>query len=143
MLIDANVLLYAVDSTSRHHTRAAAWLTERLNGPARIGIPWESISAFLRISTHPRAAADPPTPKAPWGFVRDWLARPTVWTPLPTEDHAHVLQALIERYDVGGNLVPDGHLAALAIEHGLAVCSADTDFARFSEIRWENPLADG
>jgi len=76
-------------------------------------------------------------------FVRDRLARPNVWTPLPTDDHAHVLQTLIERYDVSGNLVPDAHLAALAIQHGLTVCSADTDLARFSEIRWENPLADG
>lgn len=143
MLIDANILLYAVDSDSRHHARAAAWLAERLNAPARIGIPWESLSAFLRISTHPRAAADPLTPRDAWAFVRDWLARPDVWTPLPTDDHAHVLQTLIERYDVSGNLVPDAHLAALAIQHGLTVCSADTDFARFSEIRWTNPLADG
>jgi toxin-antitoxin system PIN domain toxin len=143
MLIDANILLYAVDSSSRHHSRAASWLTERLNAPARMGMPWESLGAFLRLSTHPRAAAEPLAPRDAWAFVRDWLARPGVWTPTPTEDHADVLQTLIERYDVSGNLVPDAHLAALAIEHGLTVCSADTDFARFSEIRWENPLADG
>ncbi len=140
MLIDANLLLYAVDASSRQHERAAAWLTDRLNASVRVGLPWESLTAFLRISTHPRAAAEPLTPRAAWGFVQDWLARPGVWTPLPTEDHADVLQALVERYDVSGNLVPDAHLAALAIEHGLTVCSADTDFARFREIRWENPL---
>lgn len=141
MLIDANILLYAVDSASRHHKRAAGWLTDRLNEPARIGLPWESLNAFLRISTHPRAAAEPLTPEAAWRFVHDWLARPGVWTPLPTDDHAEVFRALIERYEVSGNLVPDAHLAALAIQHGLTLCSADTDFARFSEIRWENPLA--
>lgn len=140
MLLDANLLLYAVDSASRHHERASAWLAVQLNGPARVGIPWQSLMAFLRISTHPRASTEPLSPHASWGFVRDWLAQPRVWTPLPTEAHAEVLEALIKRYDVSGNLVPDADLAALAIEHGLTVCSADTDFARFSEIRWENPI---
>jgi predicted nucleic acid-binding protein len=52
-----------------------------------------------------------------------------------------VLGSLIRRYRLAGNLIPDAHLAALAVEHGLQVCSADTDFARFGEIRWHNPLA--
>ena len=71
----------------------------------------------------------------------EWLAVPTVWVPAPTEAHADVLGALIRKYHLTGNLVPDAHLAAIAIEHGLEVSSADTDFARFSEIRWRNPLA--
>jgi uncharacterized protein len=81
-------------------------------------------------------------PDQAWDFVEAWLAAATVWVPTPTERHADVLGGLIRRYRLAGNLVPDAHLAAIAIEHGLEVCSADTDFARFSEIRWRNPLVE-
>ena len=141
MLVDANLLLYAADASAPQHGRAAAWLTEQLNGDRRVGLPWESLVAFVRIATHPRASDNPLAPDAAWRFVEDWLAAPSAWVPLPTERHADVLGALLRRYRLAGNLVPDAHLAALAIEHGLEVCSADTDFARFTEIRWRNPLA--
>lgn len=141
MLIDANILLFAVDASASAHRRAAAWLTREINGEGRVGLPWESLTAFVRIATHPRASEHPLTPDAAWRFVADWLAAPNVWIPLATERHAEVLGRLIEKYRLAGNLVPDGHLAALAIEHGLEVCSTDTDFARFAEIRWRNPLA--
>lgn len=141
MLVDANILLFAVDEASPHHTGAADWLAEQFNGDRRVGLPWESLSAFLRIATHPRASVQPLDPADAWRFVDDWLSVPVTWIPAPTDRHASVLGALIEKYRVAGNLVPDAHLAALAIEHGLAVCSADTDFARFTEIRWHNPLA--
>ena len=140
MLVDANILLFAVDASSRFHAAAAAWLTERLNGPGRVGLPWLSLTAFLRISTHPRASERPLSPSEAWGYVRDWLASDAAWIPLPTERHAEVLGSLISSYDLRGNLVSDGDMAALAVEHGLVVCSADTDFARFREIGWQNPL---
>lgn len=142
MLIDANILLFAVDSRSPAHARAAAWLARALNSESRVGLPWESLTAFVRIATHPRASDHPLAPHAAWGFVSDWLGALTTWIPLPTEGHADVLGRLIEKYRLAGNLVPDGHLAALAIEHGLEVCSTDSDFARFSEIRWRDPLAE-
>jgi toxin-antitoxin system PIN domain toxin len=141
LLIDANLLLYAVDSASDHHARTAEWLTEQLNGDGRVGMPWESLAAFVRIATHPRASEQPLSPGDAWGFVEEWLAAPTVWVPLPTDRHAEVLGGLVRRHRIAGNLIPDAHMAALAIEHGLEVCSADTDFARFTEIRWRNPLA--
>jgi toxin-antitoxin system PIN domain toxin len=141
LLIDANLLLYAVDSASDHHARTADWLTEQLNGDRRVGMPWESLTAFVRIATHPRASEQPLSPGDAWGFVEQWLAAPTVWVPLPTDRHAEVLGGLVRRHRIAGNLIPDAHMAALAIEHGLEVCSADTDFARFTEIRWRNPLA--
>ena len=141
MLIDANLLIYAVDASAPAHVRAADWLTERLNADHRVGIPWESLTAFVRIVTHPRAAAQPLGADEAWQFVEDWLAVPSVWIPGPTDRHADVLGTLVRKYRLAGNLVPDGHLAALAIEHGLQICSADTDFARFSEIRWHNPVA--
>lgn len=141
MLIDANLLLYAVDATAPEHPRAASWLTERLNGDIRVGIPWESIGAFMRISTHPRATKQPLSAADAWRYVEDWLAVDLVWVPVATERHAAVLGGLIQRHRVSGNLVPDAHLAALAIEHGLEICSADTDFVRFTEVRWQNPIA--
>lgn len=143
MLVDANILLFAVDETSRFHEAAASWLTEQLNGPGRVGLPWESLTAFLRISTHPRATRHPLQPEEAWSFVADWIAAEPVWIPLPTERHGAILSALVRSYQLSGNLIPDAHLASLAIEHGLVVCSTDTDFARFREIRWLNPLAVG
>lgn len=143
MLVDANVLLFAVDAGSPYHTSAADWLTDRLNGDRRVGLPWESLSAFVRIATHPRATASPLTPSDAWRFVDEWLALPTVWIPVPTDQHAQVMGMLVQKYRLAGNLVPDGHLAALAIEHGLEIASADTDFARFTELRWINPVASG
>jgi len=141
MLVDANLLLFAIDAGSPWHRRAADWLTAQLNGDQRVGIPWESLGAFVRIATHPRASDRPLQPDEAWTFVEEWLAVPTVWVPQPTEAHADVLGSLVRRYHLTGNLVPDAHLAAIAIEHGLEVCSADSDFARFAEIRWRNPVA--
>ncbi len=142
MLVDANLLLFAVDSTAPSHDRAMAWLEERLNGDRRVGLPWESLTAFLRIATNPRASDHPLKPANAWRFVEDWLAAPTTWIPLPTDNHADVFGGLVRKYHLAGNLIPDAHIAALAIEHGLEVCSADTDFARFTEIGWRNPLAE-
>ena len=141
MLVDANILLFAVDTRSPHHRKAAAWLTEQLNGPRRVALPWLNLAAFVRISTNSRASERPLTPAQAWQHVADWLACDNVWVPNPTERHAEVLGGLITKYDLRGNLVTDAQVATLAIEHGLTVCSADTDFARFEEIRWLDPLA--
>ena len=141
MLVDVNLLLYAADARAAEHQRAAKWLETQLNGTRRVGLAWQSLSAFVRISTHPRASEHPLSPDDAWRFVEDWLAASTVWVPLPTNAHADVLGDLIRRYRVAGNLVPDADLAALAIEHGLEICSADSDFARVTEVRWRNPLA--
>jgi len=140
MLVDANVLLYARDSSSPFHDRAREWLTVQLNGPVRVGLPWPSLVAFVRISTHARVFERPLSPTQAWEQVEDWLEAPAAWIPEPTHAHASVLGALIGRYGLRGNVVSDAHLAALAIEHGLTVCSADTDFARFADVRWIDPV---
>jgi hypothetical protein len=140
MLVDANILLFSVNRSSPSHGAAAEWLTEQLNGPSRVGLPWQSLLAFLRVVTHPRAFERPLAPDDAWSRVRDWLGAPAAWVPTPTERHAEVLGSLIHAYQLRGNLVPDAELAALAIEHGLTICSADTDFARFREVRWVNPI---
>jgi len=141
MLVDANVLLLAVDAASPFHETAATWLTGVLNGARRVAVPWPVLGAFVRISTHPRASEHPLGPADAWRYVDDWLACDTVWIPNPTHRHAEIFGALVVSYQLRGNLVSDAHLAALAVEHGLTVCSADTDFARFREVRWINPLA--
>jgi len=142
MLIDANLLVFAVREESPFHVKARNWLTDQLNGERRVGIPWQSLAAFLRIATNPRIYERPLEPIAAWTYVEGWLADDLVWTPAPTPRHAQVLGDLVKHHQPRGNLVTDAQLAALAIEHGLEVCSADTDFARFTEIRWHNPLAD-
>ncbi|CAN5403440.1 type II toxin-antitoxin system VapC family toxin [soil metagenome] len=140
MLIDANILLYAVDSRSPFHAPARDWLSVQLNGPRRVGLPWQSLTAFLRISTHPRASDNPLDPASAAGFVQDWLESDVTWIPQPGSGHASILCGLIQNYQLRGNLISDAHLAALAVEHGLTMYSADTDFARFAEVSWINPL---
>ncbi|GGL35079.1 type II toxin-antitoxin system VapC family toxin [Planomonospora sp. ID91781] len=141
MIVDANVLLYAVDSGSSFHEASKSWLERALNGSSRVGLPWNSLCAFVRISTHPRASADPLGVEEAWGFVQDWLDAEAVWIPGPTARHAEVLRDLLVEGDLRGNLVTDAHLAALAIEHGVGVCSFDSDFARFPKLEWVNPLS--
>ena len=140
MLIDANLLLYAADSSSPHHEPAARWLVAVLNGRRRVALPWQSIGAFLRIGTNPRIYSNPLTSEQAWGCVQRWLDAEPTWIPPPTGRTAAILGDLFTEHHVTANLVPDAMLAALAIEHGLTVMSVDTDFARFGGVRWENPL---
>lgn len=142
-LIDSNLLLYSVDERSPFHQASRDWLTEVLNGGSRVALPWQTLAGFLRVATNPRVFARPLAPSAAWGHVEAWLASEPAWVPQPGSRHAEVLGDLIVRYGLRGNLVPDAQLAALALEHGLTVYSADTDFARFTEVHWENPVAVG
>lgn len=141
MLVDANILLYAVDEASPFQQSASDWLTAQLNGARRVGFPWQSLVAFMRISTHERASAHPLTPEQAVGFIADWLEPDVSWVPVEGPGHGRILSDLITRYQLRGSVVSDAHLAALAIEHGLEVCSNDSDFARFKEVRWVNPVA--
>ena len=141
MLVDANILLYAVDETSPFHERARDWMEESLNGSRRVGLPWASLTAFLRIVTNPRALADPLAPAEAWALVDAWLDAPTVWVPTPGRGHREILGRLVGDLDLRANLIPDAVLATLCIEHGLEMVSADTDFARFTELTWHNPIA--
>jgi toxin-antitoxin system PIN domain toxin len=140
MLLDANLLIYAHDASSPFHARAHAWIEEQLNGPRRVAIPWPSVLAFLRLTTNPRVTGRPLSPAQAWHHVEDWFASPVAWAPVPTEGHRQLLGRLVTELQLGANLIPDAHLAALAMEHGLEVCSADADFARFPDLRWRNPL---
>ena len=141
MLVDANILLYAVDEASPHHPKARDWLEGSLNGSRRVALPWQSLQAFLRISTNPRALAEPLAPAEAWEVVEAWLDAPMTWVPEPSRGHREILGRLVTTLDLRGNLIADAVLAALCIEHGLTMVSADSDFARFAEIQWVNPVA--
>jgi toxin-antitoxin system PIN domain toxin len=141
VIVDANVLLYAVAADSKFHDAARDWLEETLNGSTRVGLPWASLLAFQRISTHPRASASPLSPRQAWTYIADWLDADATWIPGPGDRHADILQRLIIDGDLRGNLVTDAHLAALAIEQGVGICSTDSDFARFPQLNWVNPVA--
>ena len=141
ILVDANILIYAHVSTFSQHDAARNWLDDRLNGATNVGLPWPSVLAFLRLVTNPRVVRQAVPIADAWRQVRDWLACEPVWIPQPTGRHAEVMSQLLALPGMLGNLVPDAHLAALAIEHGLTLCSADGDFARFPGLNWVNPIA--
>ena len=140
ILVDANLLVYAKVSDFEEHARARAWLDDRLSGAGGVGLPWSSLLAFARLVTNPRVFAKPLTITRAWDQVREWRASPVVFSPEPTERHDEVLAMLVPQAVNRSNLLPDAHLAALAIEYGLTLCSADGDFARFAGLLWENPL---
>ena len=140
ILVDANILLYASNTEADQHAKCRVWLDDKLGGAAPVGLPWTTLLAFLRVATNPRAFRRPLSMESAWNQVSSWLAAETVWTPAPTERHSNVLGGLLATPGVYANLVPDAHLAALAIEHGLTLCSTDGDFARFPGLAWLNPL---
>jgi toxin-antitoxin system PIN domain toxin len=141
ILVDANLLIYAGVDSFEQHERSRRWLDERLNGVAPVGLPWPSLLGFLRVTTNPRVFARPAALADAWRQVSAWLACERAWIPQPTERHREILGALLAQAGVQANLVHDAHVAALALEHGLILCTTDGDFARFSGLRWENPLA--
>jgi hypothetical protein len=143
ILVDANLLVYAANTAAPEHARARAWLDARLNGPARVGLPWPSLLAFVRLTTNPVVLSKPASATDAWRQVEEWLGCEPAWVPVPGDDHARLLGRFLQLEWMTSRLVPDAHLAALAIEHGLTCCSTDSDFSRFSGLKWENPLAAG
>ena len=141
ILIDANILVYAHVGAFPQHERARTWLDGELGGASRVGLPWPSLLGFLRLVTNPRVFQRPEVMADAWAQVSAWLDADVVWVPQPTERHRDVFAALLAAPGMQANLVPDAHLAALAIEHGLTLCSTDGDFGRFPTLRWRDPLA--
>lgn len=140
ILLDANLLVYARVEDLTQHGAARDWLDAQLSGTARVGLPWPTLLAFIRLVSNPRVFERPETVASAWAQVESWLECEPAWIPQPTDHHRAVLAPLLQRATDRPKLVPDAHLAALAIEHGLTLCSTDGDFARFPGLRWENPL---
>ena len=140
-LVDANLLLYAVDEASPHHATAKAWLEDRLGSSETFAFAWSVLIAFVRLSTNPRVFEAPLTLGEALALVDSWLEQPAVTVVHPTARHTALLRELLAPLGTAANLVSDAHLAALSIEHGAELCSADVDFGRFPRVRWLNPLA--
>ena len=141
-LVDANILIYAANDQSPMHKKAHDWLEDALEGPEQtVGLPWESLLAYVRIATDPRLYAVPPTSASVLEVVDDWLKRPASWIPGPGPRHFAHLDRHISEARATGKLVNDAHIAALAKQHALTVVTADSDFARFPSVPTLNPYA--
>jgi len=139
-LTDVNLLLYAYDRESPYHDRARAWLEERLSGSETFAFAWAVLLAFIRLATNPRVFEAPVSVAETFDLVDSWLEQPCATVIHPGVRHASLLRELLLPLGSAGNLTTDAHLAALAIEHGAELCSADADFARFPRLRLVNPL---
>lgn len=138
-IVDANVLLYAVNTASDYHDSALRWLDGALSGADSVGFAWVPLLAFTRLSTKEGLFPAPLRPADAVGQVVDWLAAPSAVLVNPTLRHAEVLTRMLEQVGTGGNLVNDAHLAALAVEHRAGIVSYDSDFGRFDRVRWDRP----
>jgi hypothetical protein len=142
-LIDANLLLYAYDESAPQHELARRWLEQQFSGSDLIALPWQSITAFLRITTNPRAYLRPFTLPESTRIVSEWFGLPGLRIATPTERHWVIFRELLVDGQASGPLVMDAHLAALSIEHGAVLCTTDRDFSRFKGLRICNPLSGG
>ncbi len=139
-VVDVNVLLYAVNEDVDEHEALRQWWEEVLNGDESVGLSWTVMSGFLRISTHPKVYPSPMSVEEALAKVDAWLATELVTVITEKPDHWRVLRKLLASTGTAGNLTTDAHLAALAITHDATLASCDNDFARFADLRWENPL---
>lgn len=139
-IVDANLLLYASDEQSPRHRAARSWLERQLSGQETIAFTWVVLLAFLRLSTNPHVFMRPLSSEQAFDVLDRWLGQPCVVIIHPGDRHAAAVRELLEPLGTAGNLVNDAHLAALAIEHGAELHSCDSDFSRFSGLRWINPL---
>ena len=138
-VVDANVLLYAVNSSASRHDEARSWLDRSLSGRATVGFSWIVLLAFLRLSTKTGLFPSPLPVDGALARVRAWLEQPPSVVLEPTPRHLHVLSGLLVDSGTGGNLTSDAHLAALALEHHGTVVTYDSDFGRFPGVKWQQP----
>jgi toxin-antitoxin system PIN domain toxin len=140
ILPDANLLIYAINGESVHHAKARLWLEQILSETTPVGIAWIVVLAFLRVTTLPRLVRTPLSSDRAIAFVDSWFALPHVSLVLPGKQHWPILRKLIQVSGTSGNLTSDAHLAALAIEHGYTIFTADNDFRKFAGVSVVNPL---
>lgn len=139
VVVDANVLLYAVNAESALHTSSRAWLDSALRGSETVGFAWLALLAFVRIGTNADIFAHPLTVDEAFDQVSLWVSSPSAVVVEPTPRHVQLMRDLLASTGAGGNLTSDAHLAALAIEHKATLVSFDRDFARFEGLRTALP----
>jgi uncharacterized protein len=139
-LVDANVLIYAVNSDAPHHQRSREWLESVLSGKEPVGMTWGVLLAFLRVTTR-RGILERPLPVGDaLVYIDSWLQQPCVELVVPGPNHWTILRALLTASGMAGNLTSDAHLAASALEGGWTLVSTDSDFRRFSGLNVLNPV---
>lgn len=141
IVLDANILLYAYDSASAHHAKARAWVEREFSGSQPIGLPWQTVTAFVRIMTNVRLPGERFAIEDAVEVIDGWLEQPNVRLLAPGEDHWSSFRQMLVEGQAAGPLTSDAHLAALTIEYGGVLHTTDRDFARFPGLRWKNPLA--
>jgi len=139
-VIDVNILLYAYDSASTLHIKAREWIEETFSSTSVVGLPWQTIIAFVRIATNPRLQGRRFTTEEAIGIVQTWIDQPNVHLLGPGEGHWQILSDLLINGQVRGPIATDAELAALTVEYGGILNTTDRDFARFPGLRWTNPL---
>lgn len=137
---DLNLLMYAVDARSPMHAASMRWWNGLLSGNETVGLSWTVLLGFVRLTTNPNVVRTPLDADAALDYVDRWLGHPLTTVIEPTPRHSRVLRDLLQEVGTAANLVTDTHLAALAMEHGAELCSADRDFGRFAGLRWVNPI---
>jgi hypothetical protein len=137
---DINLLVYAYNRADANHAPARAWWEELLNTVRPVGLPWIVASGFVRVMTHPRVLENPMPVAMATRQVRLWLEQPSVVVVEPGKRFPELFLGFLDRLGTGGNLTTDAYLAALAVEHQAELNSNDSDFSRFSGLRWRNPL---
>lgn len=135
ILVDTNVLVYAVNEEAAAHQRAERWLRQALVGTETVGFAWNVLLGFVRVSTLRAAFPRPLDASTALDLVDDWLAATHTSIVHPTAQHASLLRNLLGDLGTAGNLVQDAHLAALSIEHRASICSFDRDFQRFRGVK--------
>jgi toxin-antitoxin system PIN domain toxin len=140
IVLDVNLLIYAYDTSCSEHKKARTWVEEVFSGDEPICLPWQTISAFLRILTYPQTFGERFTMQQTVAVIDGWLAMPHVRTLAPGEGHWKLLREMLASGDVRGKLTTDAVLAALTMEYGGVLYTNDRDFARFPGLRWVNPL---
>ena len=138
-VVDANVLLYAVNESAPHHRVSCQWLDGALGGDDNVGFSWNALLAFTGITTNSRVFPSPLTTELAMAQIHEWLAAPSAYVLNPGERHPHILEDMLASAEQSGNLVNDAHLAALAVEHRASIVTFDRDFERFGSVRAYSP----
>jgi toxin-antitoxin system PIN domain toxin len=141
ILPDLNLLLYAHFDCFSQHEAARTWWAETVNGPQSIGIAPPVLFGFIRLGTSRKVFTTPMAVEECLEVVGQWLARENVQLLMAGPRHIELAFGVLRALGTAANLTTDAQLAAFALEHQAQLCSNDTDFARFSGLRWHNPLA--
>lgn len=140
ILVDANLLLYAVNRDLPAHATARRWWEATISSGESVGLPWTVLLAFVRVATSARVFDAPLAPERALGYIDEWVEQPGVRTIAPRHGHWDVLRNLLVQTGTAGNLTSDAHLAALGLTYGATIYSADNDFKRFPGVSHVNPL---